>query len=90
VVLIRAGKFDQALRELRDAQKVDPRNQNLALHLAWAYQQKGGGTDQARTALREAEAFGLRPASSDPLERTLMDQLRQDLSHVSQPPGNRS
>jgi len=90
VVLIRAGKFDQALRELRDAQKVDPRNQNLALHLAWAYQQKGGGTDQARTALREAEAFGWRPASSDPLERTLMDQLRQDLSHVSQPPGNRS
>ena len=90
VVLIRAGKIDQALRELQDAQKVDPRNPNLARHLAWAYQQTGGGTDQARTALREAEAFGWRPARSDPLERRFMDQLRQDLSHVSQPPGDRS
>ena len=87
--LIRAGRLDQALRELQDA-KVDPRNPSLALHLAWAYQQKGGGTDQARTALREAEAFGWRPASSDPLERRFMDQLRKDLSHVSQPPGDRS
>jgi len=90
VALIRAGNLDQAVTDLRNAQRVDPRNPSVALHLAWAYQQIGGSTDQARKALAEAEAFGWTPASSDPLERTFMDQLRKDLSNLSRPPGDRS
>jgi tetratricopeptide (TPR) repeat protein len=79
VVRIRAGQVDGAIRDLTNAQAVDPRNPSLALHLAWAYQ-TGGKMDEARKALEEAEKLGWKPENCDSLERTFIDKLRRDLA----------
>ena len=79
VVLIRAGQFDQALSELGRARTADPRNPNLAIHMAWAYQARGR-LDEARSAFQQARELGWRPDKSDPLERSLLDQLGRELT----------
>ena len=79
VVCIRDGQVDRAVRNLKRAQKVDPRNRSLALHLAWAYHAQGK-SDEARQAFQEAEKLGWKPEKSDPLERPFIDSLRQGLS----------
>jgi tetratricopeptide (TPR) repeat protein len=79
VVLIRAGRFDQALFELGRARVADPRNPSLAIHMAWAYQARGR-LDEARRAFRQARELGWRPNTSDPLERPLLDQLGRELT----------
>jgi len=80
VVLIRLGQLDRAIRDLTNAQAADPRNPSLALHLAWAYHQVGNRMDEARGAFQQAQEFGWRVTKCDPLERSLMDKLLQDLS----------
>ena len=79
VVLIRAGQFDQALSELGRARTADPRNPNLAIHMAWAYQARGR-LDEARRAFQQARELGWRPDTSDPLERSHLDQLGRELT----------
>jgi tetratricopeptide (TPR) repeat protein len=79
VALIRTGQLDQAARELRDGQAVDPKNLSLALHLAWAYHE-AGNIDQARTAFQQAQELGFKPESRDPLERRIIDRLRERLA----------
>jgi len=78
VVLIRSGQLDRAIQDLSNAQNADPRNPSLALHLAWAFQTVGK-TEEARKAFQQAEKLGWKPEKSDPLERSFMDKLRQDL-----------
>ncbi len=79
VACIRDGQVDRAVRNLKRAHRVDPRNRSLALHLAWAYHAQGK-TDEARLAFQEAEKLGWKPEKSDPLERPFIDSLRQGLS----------
>ena len=80
VVLIRAGQFDQALSEhwVR-VRTADPRNPNLAIHMAWAYQARGR-LDEARSAFQQARELGWRLDKSDPLERSHLDQLGRELT----------
>jgi cellulose synthase operon protein C len=79
VVLIRAGQFDQALKELSKAKADNAHNPSFALHLAWAYQ-AGGQSDRARTQLQEAEKLGLKPHALDPLELAIFQRLAKALS----------
>ncbi len=79
IVLIRAGQFDRALADLRRARAAEPSNPNFALHQAWAYQAKGRTYD-ARKAFQQAQELGWEVAKSDPLERSFMEKLRQDLA----------
>jgi cellulose synthase operon protein C len=79
VVLIRAGQFDQALKELSNAKAGNARNPSFALHLAWAYQ-ASGQSDRARTHLQEAEKLGLKPHALDPLESAIFQRLAKALS----------
>ena len=92
VILIRAGRFDEALQEIKSAQEMPTERptlpQTLAVHLAWAYQGKGQ-IAEARQAFRQAEAKGYRSESSGRLERPFMTRLRQDLglgAEVAPPP----
>ena len=78
VVLIRAGQLDQAVEDLSNARASNAPKPSFALHLAWAYHAEGK-TDEARKAFQQAEILGWKPEKSDPLERSLMDKLRQDL-----------
>jgi Flp pilus assembly protein TadD len=78
VVLIRAGRFEPALQDLEYARAIDPKNPSVALHLAWVYGRMGR-LDEARKAFQEAEALGYRPEAFDPLERTMVTKLRQEL-----------
>jgi Flp pilus assembly protein TadD len=78
-VLIRAGQFDQALKELSKAKADNAHNPSFALHLAWAYQ-AGGQSDRARTQLQEAEKLGLKPHALDPLELAIFQRLAKALS----------
>jgi tetratricopeptide (TPR) repeat protein len=78
VVLIRAGQLDRAIIDLDRARTGDPRNPNVAVHLAWAYQ-ADGKTDLARKAFQQAKDLGWKVAKSDPLERSFMEKLRSEL-----------
>jgi predicted Zn-dependent protease len=88
VALIRAGQLDRAAQELLDARAADPKNLSLALHLAWARQQ-AGKTEEARQALKQAEALGLKPETRDPLERAIIARLRSQLAADERPAPNR-
>jgi tetratricopeptide (TPR) repeat protein len=79
VVLIRAGKLDEAESVLRAAVVAFPQSKSLALHLAWARQAKGD-TDQARKEYNRAESLGLVIQELDPLERAIVQKLRNELS----------
>jgi Flp pilus assembly protein TadD len=79
VSLIRAGSPAQAAQELREARASDPKNLSLALHLAWAFQAVGK-LEEARAALKEADALGLKPETRDPPERAVIARLRQELA----------
>jgi Flp pilus assembly protein TadD len=79
ISLIRAGSPARAAQELREARASDPRNLSLALHLAWAFHAVGKLED-ARAALKEAEALGLKPETRDPPERGIIARLRQELA----------
>ncbi|HKM54259.1 MAG TPA: tetratricopeptide repeat protein, partial [Isosphaeraceae bacterium] len=94
VILIRAGRYDEALQEIKAAQEMPTQlptlHQSLATHLAWAYQGKGQ-IAEARQAFRQAEARGYRVEASGRLERPFMTRLRHDLglgAEVALPPGS--
>src|SRR5262249_25160836 len=57
VVLIRSGQPKKAAEDLRQAQKLNPKNPSPALHLAWAFQMSGQ-LDEARQVLRTADELG--------------------------------
>ncbi len=82
VVLIRSGQPGRAAKDLEEARKLNPNNPSPVLHLAWAYQMSGQ-VDQAKQVFRQAGELGWRVAKSDPLERELMEKLRQDLGLVA-------
>jgi len=52
---------------------------SLAFHIAWA-NQVIGKPDEARNALHGAEMLGLRRETRDPLERRILDRLREQLA----------
>ena len=79
IVLIRAGQFDRALADLGRARAAEPSNPNFALHQAWAYHATGRTYD-ARKAFQQAQELGWEITKSDPLERSFMEKLRQDLA----------
>jgi tetratricopeptide (TPR) repeat protein len=78
VVLIRAGQYDRAIQEIRNAQAIEPENPSLAIHLAWAFQAKGQ-TEEARKQFLRAEEFGRKIQGFDPLERAITQKLRHEL-----------
>jgi tetratricopeptide (TPR) repeat protein len=78
VVLIRAGDLDRAVRDLGVARTGAPRNPNVLLHLAWAYQE-GGRLDEARLTFQQAKDLGWSSTRSDPLERPFINKLAQKL-----------
>jgi Flp pilus assembly protein TadD len=81
MVLIRSGQADEAVRDLREAQKLNPANPNPFVHLALAYRMSGRFED-AKKVFRQAAELGWSVANSDPLERGLLEKLRQDLELV--------
>ncbi len=85
VVLIRGGKFEQAVEELTRAQQRAPGKPSLALHLAWAFREEGK-VEEARKQFLKAEELGVRIPSLDPLERLIIQKLRNDLFAVETPP----
>lgn len=78
VILIRGGRIKDAIDELKKASIAAPRNPNLQLHLAWA-QQSDGKMEEARQAFQKAVTLGWKAERSDPLERSYIDKLRQEL-----------
>jgi predicted Zn-dependent protease len=78
VVLIRANRLVEAMHVLDDARPLDGRNARVPLHRALALRGQGK-TEEARDAFRAAVKLGWRPDRSDPLERSLIDQLRREL-----------
>ena len=62
-----------------EALKLDPRKANSALHLAWALQAIGQ-LDEAKNALQKAEALGWKVTNTDPMERAIINKLREDLN----------
>jgi tetratricopeptide (TPR) repeat protein len=78
VVLIRTGKFDQAVEQLIDAQQRAPEKSSLALHLAWAYEAKGQSAEARKQFLR-AEKLGMKIQTLDPLERVIVRKLHDEL-----------
>ncbi len=78
VVLIRAKKLKDAIDALNEATKMDGKNFNVALHLAWALRDDGK-KDAAKAAFKKAVDLGWKADRSDPLERSHIDQVRQDL-----------
>jgi cellulose synthase operon protein C len=89
VALIRAGQLDQAALELCDARAADPEDSSLALHLAWTYEESGK-TEEARKIFQQAEELGLKAETRDPLQRAVIDRLRQQLAAVRPTASNRS
>jgi tetratricopeptide (TPR) repeat protein len=77
VALIRGGRSREAIEELRAA-ATGTRNASIPLHLAWALQNEGK-LDEARKAFQKAVEQGWKPERSDPLERSFMEKLRQEL-----------
>jgi len=71
------------VQDLRDALAINPRRSILYVHLAKAYQMSGN-QGEARKALQRAEELGIKPESLDPLERGIIDKLRQDLALLGQ------
>jgi tetratricopeptide (TPR) repeat protein len=78
VARIQLGQVDRAVEELLTVRNVSPPNPSFALHLAWAYQVQGR-IDQARLELQAAEKLGLKVQELDPLERAIVQKLRQKL-----------
>jgi predicted Zn-dependent protease len=82
VILIRAGRFDEALRDLQAASEMGTQSPtlpgSLAIHLAWAHQAKGQ-LAEAREALREAAARGYRLETCNPLERRFIAKLWREV-----------
>jgi predicted Zn-dependent protease len=78
VALIRSNRPQDAIQDLTDTQFFATRDSSLPLHLAWAYQ-TAGMTDAARRAFAKATALGWKPETGDPLERSFMERLKQDL-----------
>jgi tetratricopeptide (TPR) repeat protein len=79
VARIQLGQLDQVVGDLLAIRKQFPRNPGFALHLAWAYHARGQ-IEQARRELREAEKLGVSPRTLDPLEFTVFQRLRKNLS----------
>ncbi len=82
VVRIRAGQAAKAIDDLEGIRASNPAHAASAVHLGWAYQLSGQPVD-ARKAFREADQLGWKLANADPLERSLMDKVRQDLSRAA-------
>ena len=82
VIFIRAGRVDEAIRELQAAQAMPAQSEkqrlSLAVHLAWAHQCKGE-LDEARRLFQQAEANGYVLEAASPLERPFITRLRQEL-----------
>jgi tetratricopeptide (TPR) repeat protein len=78
VVLIRANRLDEAVQVLDDARSLDARNASVPLHAALALRGQGK-MEESRDAFRTAVKLGWRPGRSDPLERSLIEELRQAL-----------
>ena len=87
-LLIRAGRFDEAIQMINLAEELPVDRESLrwslAVHLAWAYQGKGQ-IEKARDAFQRAEARGFRLDSSNVLERPFLAKLRQDLGLGAEP-----
>jgi tetratricopeptide (TPR) repeat protein len=81
VVYIQSGKPDPALESLRDAMATDPQKAVAYFHLARAYQLANNQLG-ARKALERAEALGFKPESVDPLEQSVVANLRQEPSSL--------
>jgi len=78
VVMIRAGKLDQAVEQLTNALQKAPEKSSLSLHLSWALKAKGRSEEARRQFLR-AEETGLKIQTLDPLERAIVQKLRDEL-----------
>ena len=78
VVLIRAGKLDQAVEQLTNAQQRAPEKASLSLHMAWALKAKGRN-EEARSQFLRAQELGLKIQTLDPLERAIIQELRDEL-----------
>jgi Flp pilus assembly protein TadD len=78
VALIRSGQPERAIDDLKEAQRLNPKNPNPVLHLAWAYQ-SSGQLEEAKKAFRQAGEPGWKLAQKDPLQRGLLVKLRKDL-----------
>jgi Tfp pilus assembly protein PilF len=78
VIRLHAGQTDQALEDFRSALALEPEIPVLHFHLAQALH-KAGQIEEARKALQQAEALGLKSESVDPLERAAHARLRKDL-----------
>lgn len=78
VALIRGGRSRDAIEVLKEAAATESRNASVPLHLAWALQNEGK-PDEARKAFQKALELGWKPERSDPLERSFMEKLRQEL-----------
>lgn len=68
VVLLRLGKLDQAIADLRASSESTPPNGRRWFHLARAYR-AAGRMDQARDSLEQAKRAGLTEAGVDTTER---------------------
>ncbi len=78
VVRIRTGEPAKAIGDLETLRASNPAHAASAVHLGWAYQLSGRSVD-AKKAFRTADELGWKLANADPLERTLMAKVRQDL-----------
>jgi cellulose synthase operon protein C len=78
VVLIRAGRLDEAVDQLTSALRRSPDKSNLAAYLAWALSAKGH-TAEARKQFLKAEELGLSRLVLDPLERAVIQKLKKEL-----------
>jgi predicted Zn-dependent protease len=84
VILIRAGRYDAAIRDLKAAEELLPTErpalrQSLEVHLAWAYQGLGL-VNEARAAFLQAEGRGFRLKSTQRMEQPFLIRLRRDLN----------
>lgn len=68
VVLMRMGRYAEAIRELEDASLAAPKNASLYFHMAQARQLSKNGR-AASEAFNQAKALGLRVASLHPVEK---------------------
>jgi tetratricopeptide (TPR) repeat protein len=79
VILLKTGKTNLALRDLRAAIAMSPQKPVLYFHLARA-NQAAKQDAEARKAFRHAEQLGLKPEAADPRERELLTSLSRDLA----------
>lgn len=81
VIYLQTGKPELALKDLQTALAADPQKSVLYVHLARAYQMTKN-REKAREALQRAEDLGSKPDLLDPLERGIVDKLRQEIASL--------